>query len=61
MEHCKFHSGIEARTDKNEKDIVNIYELIEKIRQRPPVWATFTFSIMTFVIGWLISRITKGG
>lgn len=53
-EECFYHTGHEARIKKTEDDIVNIYALIEKVRNRLPVWATVCFAILTGIIGWLL-------
>jgi p-aminobenzoyl-glutamate transporter AbgT len=56
---CENHSGHEARIEQNEKDIKNIYDLIEKVRNRLPHWATLVISILTLAIGWLLSGMMK--
>lgn len=53
---CQRHSGVEARIEQAEKDIKTIYEILEKVRNRLPLWATFAFSIATLVIGWLLAH-----
>jgi hypothetical protein len=49
----------EHRIGRNEKDIKSIFELIEKVRNRLPVWATFAFSAAAAAIGWLAAYIGK--
>ena len=57
---CSEHSGIEAKVGQNEKDIGTIYEILEKVRNRLPHWATILLSVTFLVIGWLIaSKIGK--
>ncbi|MFA5382047.1 MAG: hypothetical protein WC356_02695 [Candidatus Micrarchaeia archaeon] len=56
---------------RHDSDITNLQEsdkrqwdLIQKIQNRLPVWATFVFGILTLIIGWLLAsgfhRIMKG-
>jgi hypothetical protein len=52
---CSEHSGIEAKVKQNEKDIGTIYEILEKVRNRLPHWATIALSAAFLVIGWLIA------
>ena len=53
-EKCKFHGAIESRVQRNENDINTMWELIDKIRNRPPVWMSLAFAAALGVIGWLI-------
>lgn len=57
MPSCEFHREIEARTLRNEEDIKTIFELVEKVRNRLPHWATATISLLTLIVGWLLSRV----
>lgn len=57
---CSKHSGIEAKVEQNEKDIGTIYEILEKVRNRLPNWATLLLSVAFLVIGWLIAVKVKG-
>lgn len=52
---CSEHSGIDARVGQTEKDIGTIYEILEKVRNRLPHWATILLSVTFLVIGWLIA------
>jgi len=52
---CNEHSGIVAKVNQNEKDIGTIYEILEKVRNRLPHWATILISASFLVIGWLIA------
>jgi len=56
MEQCKMHEGHEARIAQNEKSIEMINQLLEKIRNRLPVWGTALISLLTLFIGWLLNR-----
>ena len=49
------HSGIEARVGQTEKDIGTIYEVLEKVRNRLPHWATILLSVSFLAIGWLVA------
>ena len=52
MEHV---CNKEDVVNRNTKDIGTIFELIEKIRNRLPHWATLLISFMTLAIGWLLA------
>ena len=55
---CDEHTGCVKEIQRNATDIQKIYELVEKIRNRLPNWATALISILTLLIGWLISKVT---
>ena len=52
---CSEHSGVEAKVEQNKSDIGTIYEILEKVRNRLPHWATILLSVTFLVIGWLIA------
>lgn len=56
-EHCDAHSGLVNQIETNKKDITTLFEIVEKIRARPPVWMSLSFSAALLVIGWLIGRV----
>jgi len=59
-EHCNDHSGAAANIAQNKQDIGTIYEILDKVRNRLPNWATLILSIAFLVIGWLIrSKMVK--
>lgn len=51
------HRDIERHDDQIEK----IWDAIEKLRNRLPLWATFAFSLLTFTIGCLLTWIRMAG
>jgi len=51
---CTEHSGVDARVGQTEKDIGTLYEILDKVRNRLPNWATILLSVCFLVIGWLI-------
>ena len=55
--HCEYHGKIEEKVDQLEIRVDKIDEMLEKVRQRPPVWATFAFSFLLGLIGWLAAKI----
>ena len=55
---CDDHTGCVNKIERNTMDIQKIYELIEKIRNRLPNWATALISMLTLLIGWLLSKVT---
>jgi len=56
MDLCKWHEAFDSRIGKTEQDVQKIYEVVDKIRNRLPVWATCVIAAMTAVIGWLIKK-----
>lgn len=43
------------RIDEHEKRLDKIDEILDKVRNRLPTWATFVFGALFLVIGYLIS------
>jgi len=58
VEKCEEHTGCVNGIKRNTEDIQKIYELVEKIRNRLPNWATLLISVLALVIGWLIRKVT---
>lgn len=50
---CDAHSGIQNQVTTNKEDIQTLYNLVDKIRNRPPVWMSLAFAAALGVIGWL--------
>ncbi len=50
-EFCKEHSGFEARLEKVEDDTEKQWTVLDKLRNRLPVWATIVISLLTFFLG----------
>ena len=48
---CRAHSGIDSRVKNLEEDNTRQWDAIEKLQNRLPIWATFTFSALTFFLG----------
>ena len=48
---CKSHSGFESRLENLEHNRDEMWEAIEKLRNRLPVWATVVISVLTFGLG----------
>jgi len=55
MEKCEMHEAHDTRITRNEDNIDKIYELLEKVRNRLPHWATIGFAALCLVVGWLLS------
>ena len=49
----------EFKLDEHEKRLDKIDVILEKVRNRLPNWATFTFGVLLLVIGWLIKGVLK--
>jgi hypothetical protein len=58
MEQCKQHSGFEARIEKVEESIKMQWEVIDKIRNRPPAYVSIIYAILTFLLGCSVSYAT---
>lgn len=64
-EKCSAHSGFESQINNVGKwqDIhievehKKIWEAIDSFKNRLPVWATFSFSMLTFLIGCLFTAL----
>ena len=56
MEQCKEHSGVVTQIETNKDNISTLFDTIEKIRNRPPVWMSLAFAAALGVIGWLIKN-----
>jgi hypothetical protein len=52
-EYCDTHSGCVNQIETNKGNISTLFQAVEKIKNRPPVWATLAFSVALGVIGWL--------
>ena len=55
-EKCDEHTGCVKDINRNTEDIQKIYELVEKIRNRLPNWATAIISVLTLLIGLLVRK-----
>jgi len=53
-EYCGEHSGCLNQVNTNKENIETIFETIEKIRNRPPVWMSLSFAVAVGIIGWLM-------
>lgn len=51
---CVHHSGLDARVTNVEADTKDQWMAINKIMNRPPVWATVVISLLTFLVGLLV-------
>lgn len=54
--HCEYHGKIEEKVVQLEIRVDKIDEILEKVRNRLPVWATFAFGVLLGVIGWLVGK-----
>ena len=53
-EICQEHSGHATQIETNKDNIETLFESVEKIKNRPPVWMLLAFATATGLIGWLI-------
>jgi len=42
------------KLEQHEKRLDKIDTILDKVRNRPPIWCTFAFGALFGVIGWLI-------
>ena len=56
MEQCKYHEAIDTRVERVEHDVKDLSAIVDKIRNRLPLWATITMSLLMAAIGWLIKN-----
>jgi len=54
-EKCEEHTGCINQIKTNKENIEKIYEILEKVRNRPPVWASLLISVLALIVGWLLS------
>ena len=47
-------SGLNVMVKNNKERLDKLDVILDKVRNRPPVWMTFMFAGLTLVIGWLI-------
>lgn len=43
--------------DQHEKRLDKIDEILEKVRNRPPIWCTFVLAALLGIVGWLIKAL----
>ena len=48
---CKLHSGFDARLEKVESDTEKQWTVLDKLRNRPPIWATVVIALLTGLLG----------
>lgn len=53
-EKCEEHSGCTTQISTNKGNIETLFESVEKIKNRPPVWMSLAFAVTVGIIGWLI-------
>lgn len=51
---CEEHSGCLNQIQTNKSNIVTLFESVDKIKNRPPVWMSLAFAVAIGVIGWLV-------
>lgn len=56
-EHCDDHSGCVNQIHTNKTNISTLFEFVEKIKNRPPVWMSLAFAAAIGVIGWLVKGV----
>ncbi len=52
-------SGLNVMVKNNKERLDKLDVILDKVRNRLPIWAFFMFSGTTLVIGWLISNATR--
>lgn len=54
MDECKLHSGIMSDIRSLQSSDTKQWDVIEKLRNRPPVWMSLAFAAALGALGWLI-------
>jgi len=54
MAKCDDHSGCINQIETNKMSIKTLFEAVEKIKNRPPVWMSLSFAAALGAIGWLL-------
>ena len=54
MQKCEEHSGCTTQIETNKTNIEKLFEAVDKIKNRPPVWMSLVFAAAVGAIGWLI-------
>ena len=60
-ETCNLHSGVVAEIGALQISDAHQWGVIEKLKNRPPVWATFMLMGLSSMIGMLIGFIAATG
>ena len=50
-EECQAHSGIVQQLEALEEDRKEQWKSIDKLRNRPPIWATVVIALLTGLLG----------
>ena len=48
---CKAHSGLDARIKTVEDETMKQWDVLDKLRNRPPIWATVVIALLTGLLG----------
>jgi len=48
---------VEQRVTGHDGEIKNLWEVVDKVRDRLPPWAVAVMSLSTLLIGWLLGHI----
>jgi hypothetical protein len=58
-EGCRHHSGLQSEIDNLKDSDTKLWEAVEKLQNRLPVWATVCYtsviSLLTFLLGCTIT------
>lgn len=54
MTKCDEHSGCMNQIETNKTNVEKLFEAVDKIKNRPPVWMSLAFAASVGAIGWLI-------
>jgi len=50
-ELCPQHSGLVTELENRKENDIKLWEAVEKLQNRLPNWATWSMSILTFMLG----------
>lgn len=51
QDYCQMHSGIIQQLENLEDDRKEQWTAIDKLRNRPPIWATVVLALLTGLLG----------
>jgi len=51
---------VEDKLEKHEEVHLRLYDAIDALKQRPPVWVMLALASVTTICGWLLHAATSG-
>ena len=57
---CSAHSGVINEAQNLKDSNAKLWEVVEKLQNRLPTWATLVISLLTFLLGLAVGFISLG-